>query len=293
VALPACALVAAAALAAFGAGALGSSAGAKATIDLDALKIGDHKDSSGPKSGYVWACPTYSGGGAPTGPWIDGSTWSFNDKPTVEGSVDWPQASLSVVRSGSDRTITSNDLPTNHPTGEFPSQPGTEAYQYDFGNQSGVAAQSIEVTVPAKPTKAAQTSCVGGEVGVMSSGVVLNSAFDANGFDAPAHEMQDDCSGHPHDPDFYHYHSLPLCIDSGKAGEHSDRVGWSLDGFPIYGPLGDDGEYMKNNDLDACHGHSHKISFNGKRQKLYHYHATQQFPYTVGCFRGTPTSFHP
>ena len=266
----------------------GAAASGKGSLDLTQLALGDGKRSATPQHGYLMACMEVTGGGAPTGPWIHGTTWSFPDKPTVSGSVSYPDASVSVTRSGSVRRIVSNDLPVNHTTGVFPTQTSDDAYQYDPGNQSGVSAQSIDVSVPAKPKKASSPSCVGGEVGIMTSGVVLNNGFDANGFDAPAHEMQDDCAGHPHAPDFYHYHSLPLCIDSGDKGEHSKRIGWALDGFPIYGPLGKDGEYMLNDDLDACHGHTHKIRFNGKKQRLYHYHATQQFPYTVGCYRGTP-----
>lgn len=270
----------------------GAHASAKGSIDTTALELGDGKRSTSPQRGFLMACMSVLGGGAPSGPWIHGTTWSFPEKPTVSGSVSYPNASLSVTTSGSVRRIVSNDLPVNHTTGTYPIQPSDDAYQYDFMNQSGVSAQSIDVSVPAKPKKTIP-SCVGGEVGVMTSGVVLNNAFDANGFDAPAHEMQDDCAGHPHAPDFYHYHSLPLCIPSGKKGRHSKRIGWALDGFPIYGPLGEDGDSMKNDDLDECHGHTHEIRVDGKDKRLFHYHATQQFPYTVGCYRGTPATTGP
>ena len=36
---------------------------------------------------------------------------------------------------------------------------------------------------------------------------------------------------------------------------------------------------MSNDQLDECHGHTH--DFLG-----YHYHATIEYPYTVGCYRG-------
>jgi hypothetical protein len=39
-------------------------------------------------------------------------------------------------------------------------------------------------------------------------------------------------------------------------------------------------------DLDECHGHTHAIPWNGKMVVMYHYHATWDFPYTVGCLRG-------
>ena len=38
---------------------------------------------------------------------------------------------------------------------------------------------------------------------------------------------------------------------------------------------------MTNNDLDECHGHDHG-------QIGYHYHATIEYPYTVGCYKGNP-----
>lgn len=43
---------------------------------------------------------------------------------------------------------------------------------------------------------------------------------------------------------------------------------------------------MRTADLDACHGHKHKIRYQGRKAKLFHYHATGEYPYTVGCLRG-------
>ena len=269
----------------------GVHASGKGSLDTSALAIGDGKRSTSPQRGYLMACNPVIGGVAPTGPWIHGTTWSFPEKPTVSGSVSYPEASVTITVSGSVRRIVSNDLPVNHTTGIFPTQPSDDAYMYDPGNQGSVTAQSIDLSIPAKPKKTTP-SCAGGQVGVMTSGVRLLNGFDANGFDAAAHEMQDDCSGHPNNAG-YHYHSLPLCIPSGKKGRHSKLIGWAFDGFPIYGPLGEDGEYMRNDDLDACHGHTHKVKIDGKTKRLFHYHATQEFPYTVGCFRGTPTALQP
>ena len=41
-------------------------------------------------------------------------------------------------------------------------------------------------------------------------------------------------------------------------------------------------------DLDKCHGHTHEIDWDGQKVVMYHYHATWEVPYTVGCYRGTP-----
>ena len=48
-----------------------------------------------------------------------------------------------------------------------------------------------------------------------------------------------------------------------------------------------DTRVITTKDLPTDHGHTHGVTFNGKRQSIYHYHATDDYPYTVGCFRGT------
>ena len=40
-------------------------------------------------------------------------------------------------------------------------------------------------------------------------------------------------------------------------------------------------------DLDACHGITSTISLDGKNVKMYHYVMTQDFLYSVSCFKGT------
>ena len=109
-----------------------------------------------------------------------------------------------------------------------------------------------------------------------------------------AHEIQDGCSGHPQAAGVYHYHSLPTCLNTGKSKrKHSKLVGWILDGFPIFGYRGKDGELMTNDDLDVCHGHTHKVKLEGKKRRTYHYHATLEYPYTIGCYAGTPVALGP
>ena len=70
------------------------------------------------------------------------------------------------------------------------------AYQYDR-NPNHIAAQSLTYTLSGSPTFARHPSCIGGEVGVMLTGVALFDAFDAGGRDAGAWEVQDGCDGHP------------------------------------------------------------------------------------------------
>jgi hypothetical protein len=45
---------------------------------------------------------------------------------------------------------------------------------------------------------------------------------------------------------------------------------------------------ITNDDLDACHGRTSTIKVFGRRTRTYHYDATAEYPYTIGCFRGAP-----
>ena len=257
-------------------------------VDLTHLEVGDGKYSTNPQVGYVYSCMTsFNGGGASgTGAWMNGDgTWDATQKAVVDGSVSWP-SSFTVSIQGDQRIFTGNDLP-NHPTGIFPVDPSDDAYAVDR-NPNTIQEQSITLSLPVTPTAAAQPNCVGGEVGIMLSGVVIFSAFDAEGRDAVAHEVQDNCDGHPQISGFYHYHSLSDCIEDTTTSGHSALVGYAFDGYGIYGYYGEDGAEVENEDLDECHGHTHPVAWDGQMVEIYHYHATHEFPYVVGCFHGEP-----
>jgi hypothetical protein len=181
--------------------------------------------------------------------------------------------------------FTGNGLP-DHVTGSYPIAATDDAYQYDR-NPNSIREQQVQIRLTASPVLAAQASCVGmGAIGIMTSGVVIFNALDAGGNDAVAHEIQDDCGGHPQQQGQYHYHGYSACLDDGGSG-HSALIGWAFDGFGMYGPRGEDGEVLTNADLDACHGHTHVIEWNGQQVEMYHYHTTYEYPYTLGCYRGT------
>ncbi|KAA0272049.1 MAG: YHYH protein [Chloroflexi bacterium] len=258
-------------------------------VDLTRLELGDGKYSTSPQAGYVFTCQTqFNGGGATgTGSWMNGDgTWDATRKAVVDGSVTWPH-SFTITLQGDQRIFTGNDLP-DHPTGNFPVSQSDDAYAVDR-NPNSIREQTVSFSVPANPSAAAQPNCVGGEVGIMLSGVVIFNAFDAEGRDAVAHEVQDDCDGHPQQSGFYHYHSLSDCIEDTSTSGHSSLVGYAFDGYGIYGYYGEDGGEVTNEDLDDCHGHTHVIEWDGQMVEMYHYHATHEFPYTVGCFHGTPS----
>ncbi len=66
-------------------------------------------------------------------------------------------------------------------------------------------------------------------------------------------------------------------------------AGYAFDGFPIFGHF-EDGKTLVTADLDACHGHVHTIVNQGVLTSMYHYHLTEDAPYSLGCFRGTSVS---
>ena len=73
------------------------------------------------------------------------------------------------------------------------------------------------------------------------------------------------------------------------AQESDGLVGYAADGFGIFG-MTENGVAVTNDELDVCHGHTHAIMWDGVQLSQYHYHVNDEFPYTLGCFRGTPTS---
>jgi hypothetical protein len=64
-------------------------------------------------------------------------------------------------------------------------------------------------------------------------------------------------------------------------------IGFALDGYPITGPKVGDKNYLTTSDLDECHGIVSDITLDGKKTTQYHYVMTQDFPYSVSCFRST------
>ena len=261
--------------------------------DPTRLPIGDGKvTTAGARRGYVYRCGVGGGGGGAfkDGPWIKGDgTFDVTKKVLVDGSVRWAQARSSFTKSGTALRIRGNGLPTSHPTGIYPIQPGDDAYQYDR-NPNSIQAQTLTYDVPASPRLSATPNCLTpGPIAVTTSGVVVFDGLDALNRDAVAHEIQDSCGGHPERTGVYHYHAIPSCLTKGDSAKaHSSLVGYALDGFGLYGPRGASGKLLTDAALDACHGHTHGVRVGGRLVRVYHYHATLEYPYTIGCFRGTP-----
>jgi hypothetical protein len=260
------------------------------------LPIGDgNVTTAGPKREYVYVCnfsaaPPGGAGAFREGPWIRGDgTYDLTAKAIVDGSVRWSGASFHTRLTATRRIIGGNGLPTKQTTGEFPIKSSDDAYQYDR-NPNSIRSQSVSYSLPRHPKKAAHAGCLsGGAIGIAKNGVAIFDALDAEDRDAVAHEVQDSCGGHPQQQGVYHYHAIPSCLTEGESTKKpSGLVGYALDGYPIYGPRGAGGKLLTDADLDACHGQTSRVFFEGRWRRIYHYNATLEYPYTLGCFHGTP-----
>lgn len=266
-------------------------------IDVTAIPLGDDRTSTSPAVDYLYSCKTDFSGRGPVngGPWIDydAGTWDSTTKAIVEGEVSWPQAFYDEEVGHDTRTILTANLPTEQMTGTFPIADSDPAKEFDR-NPNEIDEKVIELTLTAAPAVADDPSCVAmGAVGVLKNGVYLYNAVDASGGDAVAHETQDLCDGHPDGGDYYHYHGVPSCLLDAAPDTGSTLVGYALDGFGIYVERDSAGNLPTNADLDECHGRTSTVLFDGVEQEMYHYSATIEFPFTVGCYVGDPAPVPP
>jgi hypothetical protein len=254
------------------------------------LRLGDsHLTTSAPAVGKLFSCSA----GNPNAPgsekslitWIDYSsgTWNLLRKPflpAATGSIGAP-GTVTVTDAEGTRTIQSNNLPLDGKIGDWPMTKYPLLTTIDR-NPGTPAESSVNFVLESHPTIAASPTCVGfGSIGVTLNGVELYNSVDGRGDDAVANEIVDVYGGHPA-MTAYHYHHVPERLDAAPDTDgHSGIIGYIRDGFALYGYRGVGGRELSNADLDECHGHTHDTLG-------YHYHATIEYPYTVGCYRGTP-----
>ncbi len=268
-------------------------------VDLTHLPMGDalvlrrDQGDKQPAVGALWLCgvPPNGRGNDDASDWSnpDGS-WDFHRKPTVDGRVPFVSVFQAVLDGMGHRLITGNALPST-PAGIFPIDPQSIAYRYDR-NPSHIEPHDVNLTFDALPQAAASPRCVTfGATGISLTGNAIYHGASTLGNDAAAHEMLDAYGGQSDGTTTYHTHFLTDelldRLDTCEPG-HSALMGYIMDGYGIYGPRGEDGKILSSKDLDACHGHTHPVLWDGKTENLYHYHWTYDFPYNVGCFKGTP-----
>jgi YHYH protein len=157
--------------------------------------------------------------------------------------------------------------------------------------------QRMKVVIPLLPKLAeTKTSTEIGLIGVAISGGLFYSPFEADGKTMALSEKDlvidgiaffDSCNGHPNPFAVqYHYHGIPFCITDliDKPGEHSRMLGYLLDGFPVYGQQDAEGKIITPAELDECNGHFGPPPEHP--EGIYHYHTTEEPPYTMPCYSG-------
>jgi hypothetical protein len=270
---------------------LGAVAASGAPADPTHLPLGDGLKSAKPTAGRLFACQkrfVAAPAAERNEPWIgtDG-TWDQTKKVVVAGDVAAPKTatySAKLTKNRKRRTVASRDLPVGTHTGVFPIAASDPAHQYNADSHA-IARNDVSLSLPSAPKMLHRGACLGtGAIGILKDGVLLFDGLDPYGLDAPARSMLDRCGGHPDARGVYHRHQVPDCLIS-KAKGRSTLVGYALDGYGIYVERDASGGLLTNADLDACHGRRSAVKWDGKTRTMYHYVATAEFPYTLGCFR--------
>ena len=199
---------------------------------------------------------------------------------------------------------------------------GIPHYEFVPITPNPLRAREFEYRLPRNPTLADRPTSIPllGTIAIAVNGVAIfgpnegpQPSFEAFG-DPIYNSIMDTCMGHT--ANVYHYHALLVkCLSERPVakGKPSPIIGYSFDGFPIYGPYGcldsacrqvvefksswkrignpqtnawNAHRYENKNSpvhLDQCNG---RIGPDGR----YRYHATFTFPYILGCYRGVVPS---
>jgi Arylsulfotransferase (ASST) len=249
--------------------------------------------SATPRVGWAYACsPPRRSGKASRVPWISGSRLNPAKKPVINGSVRWPTAAFSLSEPPGRLAFSGNGQPVSAPTGVFPVTARDDAARY-AADAAALAEKTVSGSVPRPARRTTRSHCIdaGQPVGVSTRGTPILPAFDAAGHDALAHEVQDRCGGRTDAAGLYYLRAASRCQDVRRSPRSaSPLIGYARDGFPIYGSHGSGGRVLHNRDLDACHGRLDRVRVGGHVRRVYRYHLTSEFPYTIGCFRGKPAT---
>jgi hypothetical protein len=198
--------------------------------------------------------------------------------------------------------------------------PVAEGMKIFTRSPNALAAQNWNWHVPLQPAVAASSTAINtwfGTVGFTTTGIPIYAAMEgaqpaSEAFGDPIYNgIVDTCKGHTGPAKEYHVHALNTATSCGFGP--SPIVGYALDGFPIYGSQGcldtactqvvtfksgwvktgdpktnawSNYTYQSSSDqtvLDKCNG---RVGPDG----TYRYYVTASFPYTFGCFKGTPTT---
>ena len=194
---------------------------------------------------------------------------------TISGTNVQNSITLTEDTANNQMVITGNGVPNYTPTilgfnvaggwntavtGGFQSLKFSENNAGASGGNNPNALASITETfrIPLKPTNnATATDTALGTVGVAVNGIPIYNPFEDGNQTAATGRIFSGCCGHPQLTGVYHYHKYPTCLRFLKgdvwqsekekcdeidalisSGGHSPLIGFALDGWPVYGPVG-------------------------------------------------------
>ncbi|MBJ7259377.1 MAG: YHYH protein [Chthoniobacterales bacterium] len=125
-------------------------------------------------------------------------------------------------------------------------------------NPNAIAVATETFRIPLNPVNnATATDTSLGTVGVAVNGIPIYNPFEDQNQTAATGRIFSGCCGHPQLNGIYHYHKYPACLRFMKgdvwqsekdkcdeidalvaSGGHSPLIGFALDGWPVYGPVG-------------------------------------------------------
>jgi hypothetical protein len=212
------------------------------------------------------------------------SSSSNSNDISVLADKFYHEGKVSVVVNDDNIVITASDLPdhksayysSGNPLYESYDEPNNPSFNL---NPNNILEQNIVMTIPRFPeVSSAHESTPMGPMGVAVNSVAIYNQMAAPGDDI-LEELNtfDQYEGHPAPGGIYHYHIEPVWLTQTLGDDAF--LGLLLDGFPVYGPV-EDGDRLKNEDLDDYHGHIHnKTEF---PEGIYHYHVTDELPWING-----------
>ena len=115
------------------------------------------------------------------------------------------------------------------------------------GNPNGATNQNFIFKITRHPVEniGTKTATALGHIGVLANGVTFFNPKDAMSYHNQNIWHQnavvvegpgfDSCLGHPQQQGEYHHHQNPKCLYTPTPNQHSPIIGFSFDGFPIYG----------------------------------------------------------
>ena len=154
-------------------------------------------------------------------------------------------------------------------------------HQYHTNNPNCANPQNFKFLIPKSPQSLEKPQKVTKRmqlIGVAVNGVVIAGPYDSENKIAPYNRKVDQCGAHADPAGMYHYHFSPLCLSNNRALNPMKQIGWAFDGHKIFG-LADREKHFPIIDSET-NGHEH--------DGMFHYHATVDFPFFVGAFKGKP-----